>query len=245
MKIYCANCGAETNCRSSFCESCGQLIKAQTKTPPPQSAGKTDGGSRLVPDGDGKYRWNYELNLFTNPTVFITLCKLFGGVILGCGLFIGLLSGQEFAETLRFILVVWGLGLGGFLVIGGLAYVVYSTVQGGKYCVIFEMDRKTVTHIQMQKQFEKAQVIAALTALTGAVEGSPSIAGTGILAGSRRSMTTRFDFVNKIKIKRCRHVIYLHEGLSWNQIYAPPDSFDAVLDYILSRIPETAKRKGI
>lgn len=98
---------------------------------------------------NGKYRWYYELNLFTNLTAFITVCKVFGGVIVFCGLLIGLLIQEAFAYTVRFILLFW---LYGF---GGLSYCIYAAVLGGKYCVVFEMDKKSVTHTQIAKQFKK------------------------------------------------------------------------------------------
>ncbi len=193
---------------------------------------------------DGRYRWYYELNLFTNPTAFITLIKVFGGVIVFCGLLIGLLIQEDFAYTVRFILLFWLYGFGGFLVIGGLSYCIYAAIQGGKYCVVFEMDKKGVTHTQVAKQFQKAQVLAALTTLAGAAKGSLSLMGTGILAGSHSSMKTDFRYVSRVKARRRRNVIYLKQGFSWNQVYVQTDDFESVLDFVLSHIPETAKRRG-
>ncbi len=192
---------------------------------------------------NGRYRWYYELNLFTNPTAFITICRVFGGVIIFCGLFIGLLIQEDFAYTVRFILLFWLYGIGGFLVIGGLSYCIYAAVQGGKYCVVFEMDKKSVTHMQVAKQFQKAQVIAALTALAGAANGSLTLMGTGILAGSHGSVKTEFKYVSCVKARRRRKVIYLKQGFSWNQVYVPPEHFDEVLGFILANVPETAKRR--
>lgn len=197
----------------------------------------------LTSDKNGGYSWYYELNMYKNPTVFITLCKVFGGVIFGCGLLIGLLSQQSFIDTLKFILIIWGCGFGGFLIIGGLSYVIYAAVQGGKYCVVFEMDKKQIVHTQLAKQFEKARVIAALTVLAGVAKGSPGLVGTGLLAGSRATMKTKFEIVDKIKVKRRRNVIYLHSGFEWNQIYICDEDFDTVLQYITERIPEKARNQ--
>lgn len=236
MGKICRNCGAELDESTAFCATCGKKLSDVT----PQSADE-----KLKPNADGKYYWYYELNMFTNPTVFITLMKIFGGIIFGMGIFLALIIGEDFTGAITFMLKFWLYGSAGFFVLVGFSYCVYALIQGGKYCVIFEMDKKSVTHIQTAKQFQKAQVISAIATVMGAVKGSLSLTGTGILAGCRSSMKTEFKYVDKIKVKRRRHVIYLHAALAWNQIYVSDENFDTVLEYILSSIPATAKRRGI
>ena len=29
---------------------------------------------------DGKYRWTYPMNMLTNPSIYFTICKIFGGI---------------------------------------------------------------------------------------------------------------------------------------------------------------------
>lgn len=250
MKPFCGDCGADIDGTARFCVRCGAEIMQEGSRPqgPIPAASATDQPPRtsgLIIGADGTYRWYSEINLFSDPTVFIALCKVLGGVVLGCGLLIGLLSQQDFADTVGLILTIWGFGIGGALVFGGLAYVLYAALQGGRYCVVFEMDEQAVTHTQIAKQFEKAQVAAALTVLAGAAKGSPTLMGTGLLAGSRDSMKTVFKEVRAIKANRRRHVVYLKQGFSWNHIYVPSEDFDAVLDYLLSRIPKDVRREGM
>ena len=45
-----------------------------TRPQPPQ-------GSSIVVDADGVYHWAYEFNLFTNPTILLTIVKIFLGII--------------------------------------------------------------------------------------------------------------------------------------------------------------------
>ena len=146
----------------------------------------------LTQDTDGKYHWSYELNLFTNPTVLITVFKVFGGIVLCMGIWIGLLNGEPFVKTLVYIGQFWLYGLGFILVLISLGYLLYATVQGGKYCVVFEMDEKTVTHTQVAKQFRKAQVLAALAAFVGAVKGSLD-GGNRIIGGQPQIDEDRFQ----------------------------------------------------
>lgn len=198
----------------------------------PASAAGNGAKTSAVAYSAGGYYWYYELNMFKNPTVFLTLLKVFGGIIVALGLIIGLLAPDGFVEKLRFIGLFWAFGLGGFLVLGGLSYCIYAAIMGGKYCVLFEMDDKAVTHTQLARQFGKAQVMTALATIMGAAAGSITVAATGILAGSRGSMTTKFKQISKITYSRRRNVIYLKSGPSHNQIYVPDESFDFVLGYI-------------
>jgi hypothetical protein len=69
----------------------------------------------------------------------------------------------------------------------------------------------------------------------GAVSGNPGAAGTGLLAATKQSMTSRFREVRRVKAVKKRHGIYLNEALTRNQIYAEPEDFDYVRDYILWR----------
>lgn len=241
MNGYCEKCETETRAEDLFCETCRKK-RTQLPSESMRSKGKNH---EFVPDSDGRYRWYYEVNMFSNPTIFITLCKVLGGVIIGCGLVIGLMLQADFLDTVQFILMFWVIGFGGFALLGTFSYVIYAAFLGGKYCVIFEMDKKSITHTQVAKQFKKAQVVAALTLLMGAARGEMTLMGTGILTGSRSSMQTIFKNVNGIKVKRHRNTIYLCEGLSWNQIYVEPENFEKVLMFMLPLIPATVKRNDI
>lgn len=232
------SCGSEADINHRFCEYCGKEITGTESS-------SSDGNDNFGIGADGKYHWYYELSLFKNPTVFITVCKVFGGVIIGCGLMIGLLIQEDFVHTVKFVLSLWAWGFGGFLVLGGFSYCVYAAIQGGKYCVLFDMDRKSITHTQVAKQFKKAQVIGLLAVLMGAAKGSLTLTGSGILTASHNSVKTKFKLVSLVRANRRRNVIHLKAGFFWNQIYVKSEHFDEVLDFILSCIPKTAERKGI
>lgn len=240
MKRFCEYCGTENGGEARFCESCGREMN-------PTTAQQLTSSPHFYSDADGNYHWYYELSLWKNPTIFITCWKIFTFIVLGMALFIFfLLLGEDgFAAAGAVFVKFVAFGVGLMTVLLGLGYAVYAAMQGGSYCVVFEMDDKSVTHTQLAKQFKKAQVIAALTVLAGASRGSLSMMGTGLLAGSRDSMTTKFDKVDGVKAAHRRNVIYLHAGFGWNQIYVQPELFGAVLEYILAHIPQTAKLKGV
>ena len=192
----------------------------------------------MTRNADGIYRWTYELNMYRNPTVLITVLKVLGLSMGLVWLFTVLISMGDrrfwwdgfLSMTKGFALVMLG-----FIVLGAIAYYLYALIQGGRYCVLFEMDEQGVKHTQLARSFKRAQVVAALTTLAGAAAGNPTVMGSGILAGSRSSLYSDFASVRKITAVKARNVIYLDARLNHNQIYVEDADFDEVYDFISAR----------
>ena len=49
-----------------------------------------------------------------------------------------------------------------FFVLSIVSYLILAALYGGKYQVLFEMTEDSVTHIQMPKQFKKAENVTCL-----------------------------------------------------------------------------------
>ena len=87
--MYCENCGTQLNDGAKFCSNCGTkctFTPEATMQEPAQASASTPENEittrvKLCPDG--KYRWNYELNLVKNLSVFIDLIIVFGFILLG------------------------------------------------------------------------------------------------------------------------------------------------------------------
>ena len=188
---------------------------------------------------DGIYRWVYELNLYTNPTIFLLICKIFLSIGLGLFVFIGLLEvledGFQFERLLDCGVMFAGFSAG-ILVLSGVGYLVYAFIMGGKYCVLFEMDERGVKHTQLPHQMKKAQVIGILAAMTGAATGNFTTMGAGVLAASHNSMYSEFSKVKRMEILRNRNVIKLNEPMNYNQVYVDDDNFDFVRTFIQARV---------
>ena len=128
---------------------------------------------------DGVYRWAYEYKMLKNPTIMFTVWKVLGiacAIVAAIGLLFALFNGDIADKDymlgfLKLILVA----LGVVLVLGVIGYLVLAAVYGGKYQVLFEMTDKYVKHIQMPKQFKKAEALSWLTAFAGAAEVSAEI----------------------------------------------------------------------
>ena len=184
---------------------------------------------------DGVMRWVYEMNMWKNPTLLITIWKvLLLATMVPALLMFFLTLGDGFGTALLVFLKIMAVVAAIVTGLMVLAYPMVALINGNKYCVIFEMDDNGVKHIQMQKQFEKNQVFAMVVTLAGVMTGSVQTAAAGMLAGSKQSLRTSFKNVKTITVKEKRHVIYLNEKLTHNQVYANPDDFGFVREHILS-----------
>ena len=132
-----------------------------------------DSGRFVTPNiakgSDGVYRWMYELNLFKNPTVLITVYKvlLITFAIMLVFFFFISIPGGNFAEQFIGMLKVLAILFGIFLVLGLISYLIYAAYLGGKYIVLFEMNEYGVTHTQMPRYKKLGEVRTSLWKLVG------------------------------------------------------------------------------
>lgn len=201
-------------------------------------------GERVRLCKDGKYRWTYPMNMLTNPSAFITVCKIFGG--LGAVAFIATYFSDiihgDFSHILE-DLQWWGVAVLVFLVISGISYLIVAAQYGGKYIVRFTMDENGIKHEQVPVQSKKAVKLGAVLAGVGALTGSPGRVGQGILTAVHTTLSSDFNAVRSIKAQRKWNTIKVNEPLANNQIYTSKEDFDFVLDYISSRCPKVKKVK--
>jgi hypothetical protein len=235
--MICTKCGQKLPEGSRFCEYCGAQVgeELQKKEVVDQPSNQQVSPG-VIKGGDGILRWAYEMNMWKNPTLVITIWKILLLAALAPALLIFFLSlsdglGTAIIIFLKIMAIVAGIVTGLML----LAYPLVAILNGGKYCVIFEMDDKSVKHIQMQKQFKKNQVLAMIVVLAGVVTGNIQATGAGMLAGSKQSLLSSFEKVRSITVNQKRHVIYVNEKLSHNQVYADPEDFIFVRDYMINR----------
>jgi hypothetical protein len=184
--------------------------------------------------GDDGLRWVYELKMWRNPTVLLTVWKVFGlcALIPGLIVLVGLIGDGIEAALFVFVRIA-SITFGVITVLVFISYAILASIYGGKYCVIFELDKKGVRHIQMKKQFEKGELTAMMAIVAGFAEGNVAAAVAGLNTASMQSQYSQFSKVKSIVVKEKRQVIYVNERLIHNQVYADPKHFAVVLDYIL------------
>lgn len=192
---------------------------------------------------DGKYRWAYEFNLYRNPTILFVLFKIFGAIIgIGFLIFLGINfvdMANGYADTEDLLGLIKGVVI--FCVfwfaLVTVSYYIYAAMQGGKYCVLFEMDDEGIVHRQYAKQVEKAQLVGLINVLAGVAGGNPVQAGIGITSSVNTEMASSFQSVKSIKGYKRRGVIKVNEPLAKNQVYADGVDYDFVFSYIAERCP--------
>ena len=178
--------------------------------------------------------------MLKNPIILLTVLKIFLLVLVGIWVIFGIFrigtdgfAGAFAAQTKDLLIpaaILFGLSIVG--------YIILACIYGWKYCVLFEMDEKGIRHIQMEKQYKKAQALGWLTAMAGAAAGKPGVTGTGLLAATKNEQFSEFSKVKRLRVFKAFHTIKLDGLLNHNQIYTEPKDFDFVLEYISKRIPK-------
>ena len=194
---------------------------------------------------DGKYRWIYEVNLFSNPTVMIDVIKVMSISIFITWAFVQLIIlfadgfDLESFKTISFVFLIM---IAVFAVLTIISYLIYAAIMGGRYIVMFEMDDYGIVHKQMPRQMKKAQAIGVLGALAGLATGNLGAAGAGVLAASRSSMVSSFQSVKRLIGNRRFNRIKVNATFNKNRVYVEDDAFMWVYEFIRSRCPN-AKAK--
>ncbi|NLZ20376.1 MAG: hypothetical protein GXY24_09000 [Bacteroidales bacterium] len=192
---------------------------------------------------DGKYRWVYEMNMITNPTVFLTVFKIFFWIVLAMwvvfGFFLYVIHGdwEGLLDMGKAMLLVLGI----LAVLTFLGVLLLSALYGGRYVVLFEMDENGVKHIQQPRQFKKARALGAVATLVGLAAKQPAAAGAGMLSTARNSSMSEFKNVRSVKARRRLHLIKVNQLFDKNQVYVRDEDFDFVYDYIKSRCVNAKK----
>ena len=184
---------------------------------------------------DGKYRWVYDVNLFTNPTVFFDVVKvMFISLVIVAiiVLLIGACSGDLTVDMLKGLGTGFCFGFGGIVALSLLGYIVYAIIVGGKYTVLFTLDEKELVHQEYGKTLEKAKLIGELTMLAGAAGGRVGTVGTGLLAKSRTTMTSELKNVRRVIPRRWMNTIKVNQLLFKNRVYVKKADFDFVYQFL-------------
>lgn len=189
---------------------------------------------------DGKYRWVYQMPMLSNPLIFLSVFKIFlyifGISFVVFGFFIYVIHGNW--AGLWDMAKAYLIALGGMAVLTALGVLLVAAMYKGKYIVMFEMDEHQIKHIQVSKQFRKAQKMGQLSAFAGMMSGHFTTAGAGLLMASKDTSVSEFASVRRVIPRRKLHVIKVNEFIEKNQIYVTDEDFDFVYDFIKSRCPK-------
>lgn len=260
---FCEQCGGRVPDAIQFCEECGAPFV------PAEAAGMTEHlpiaegseGKELLPGSqevaageseirqgtDGTYRWMVEINLLKDTTIIFTVCKI---LLLAClvpltlTIFLAVVEGNLMKNWLP-LLELFGLAVGIVMAVTFIGYyLVFIPIQGTRYPVVFEMDRKGIRHIQMPKSQDKTQVISWLGIMAGLLAGNPTVVGSNLLAAARKQFYTPFKKVKKIEVDRQKKIIKLVDSdMGRNLIYSSGEAFQMVQEYIINHCSKDVRVK--
>ena len=247
MSKFCPNCGTQMPDEAAFCPNCGNAVGQRTPQFAPTNAQPEV--QMVTPNiglgPDGKYRWIYEMNLFRNPSLFVTVWKIFFFICIGSFVFIAIIQafeGDLDGEAALDLLKICGIVLAVMTGIIIISFLIYAAIMGGKYVAMFEMDEDGITHGQLPRQAQKAMGIAAAALIIGMLSKRPSTMAAGF-AAANTEMYTSFAKTKKVRFDPRHDTIRIRQTLAHNQIYAKPEDFTFVENYILHRVPDGAKPK--
>lgn len=188
---------------------------------------------------DGKYRWTYPMNMLTNPSIYVTVCKIFGGIaaVIFIVSYIGPISRGDFSSIFN-DLKWWSVGILVFFAISMIAYLIVAAQYGWKYIISFTMDENGIHHEQIPAQKKVAKRIGGVVAGAGVVTGNITRAGQGAMVASHTSLSSDFSKVKSIKAIRRWNTIKVNEPFAKNQIYTTKEDFDFVLNFIREHCPK-------
>ena len=192
-------------------------------------------------DENGKYVWEYEVDLYQNKVIFDLIMKILTGifafiVIVMTALVI--MDGSFNWEGLWFFLKI---AVPIFLfvyVLGFLSYRYYAYSLGGVYHMRFEMDEEGISHIPMQREREYNQKVGIFSMLVGLFTRNVGQVGSGFYVATLENIYSRFDKVTSVKADRKHDLINVNYVTLNNQIYVGKEDYDFVFDYIASRCPK-------
>lgn len=190
---------------------------------------------------DGTYRWVYEFSMLKNPIILLTIWKIFILVLLGMWLFFGLFGIKDHGFVGAYVWEAKALMIPAAILLGLtlVAYFILACIYGWKYCVLFEMNEEGIKHIQMEKQYKKAEALGWLTVMLGVAAGSPGTVGTGLLSATKNMQESEFSKVRKMKVLKIFRTIKLDSLFNHNQIYVEAEDFDFVREFIEKRVQTT------
>ncbi len=177
---------------------------------------------------DNKLRWSYSINLWRQPILLRPL-------VITMAVFVAVVA---ITATISggFTALLWALG-GGIaftVVVVGLTYLIMGLIHRGQYIFLFEMDETGVLNQSAPRQNKKARRLKSATVIAGYALGNSAIRDAGRNAGSSE-FYSRFSEVKKVKAAQKHNLIRVHSPFVRNQIYASPEQYGFVWEYITSR----------
>ena len=190
---------------------------------------------------DGKYRWAYEVNMYTNPTILYMMMSLLGGTYLVCLVLFTVINFFSDEDILMGMLMVTGIFVG-IAILTIPAYLLVAAMMGGTYAALFVMDENGIEHHQMPKNVKKFELLSAIAGMTAFARGDFATTGLAINMSTAQTTKSEFEKINSVTAKPKRNLIKIsYSWFEWNHIYVNDEYYDWVYDYIVHHCPKLSE----
>ncbi len=187
---------------------------------------------------DGLYHWYYDLDMNQNRYMLYVTLKVLGVIGAFLLLLVIILPSGAFSKW-----TIAGIMLGCFAVVVVLTLGIYMFMywrRGGYYRYRYDMGPDGVRLLPEEGDIEKNRILGAAAFVVGNAAGHPieAAASSVSLQASEYAGFTAYDSVRKAVVQRKKDCILLKLMAGENVVFASPDDFGFVEDYILSRLKE-------
>lgn len=183
-------------------------------------------------------KWTVKMPLATNPVVIVDLLKVFliTFVVISL-LFTIIFAANEEIETLPPMLGMFGLILGGLLI---LSWLIMLIVFGNRMEVEYEVDEKGAIMRTLDKRAKLANRLAIGAGILG---GSAVTAGAGLTAMSNENKSVEWSWIQGFSISKMTKTIALRN--SWRNMLVVycSDNFAQVCDFVKTHVTVSEKTR--
>lgn len=238
--MLCPYCGTPINPGARFCRGCGAPVtetpaQAQEPAPPERDPDLPEG---IVRDENGAYHWTYRMNMRKNPTVLITLLKVFGGIFGGLALIMSLvLVIQGDADEVPQLLLVMAAICAGLCILSAIVWLCMAAARGGWYIIEHSMDEERVVYLSTPEEKRKTRGLAVAGFLLALASDDLTLAGSSMALSASERFDSVYTSVKSIQAVPRRDLIKVNNTLQRNTIYAAPHQYDFVWRYITAHCP--------
>lgn len=170
--------------------------------------------------------WEIDVPLFQNPLIVKQLGLAIGipfGILLIFLFFLSLIDPNALYGVALVMLLLF------------LTFLFVKVIYKGVYQAAFVLDGRAVTCKTRSAQGKTNRIVNGLTFFLGIFSGKPAVAGAGVLAQSRQSVSLRWRNVKKVKYLPKQHTILLRGGyLESIAVFCREDNYQKVSAWIAS-----------
>lgn len=176
-----------------------------------------------------KVSWEIEVPIFRHPLILKQLAMAIG---IPFGLVALVLIAS--AGTDNRIYALYGLGLLGTTAL--LTVLLVFILYGGKYAVGFVIDDTGIRSYTQKTHAIRNRYLNSLTIILGLISRQPSVAGAGVLAASRQSVSIRWNKVKMVRFKDSNSTILVRGGcLETIAVFCAPADYELIKTLIKTK----------